>query len=593
MSDIFTDSAMYSSDDLLLFSFPRNFSASVHEINFFYKMFVAAEKFPFNCAIGVWLGWPEDRECPGNGLGGIKFAQMLIAEAANYSIPVSAAIYRESDIASTDLNHIDSIRIQNYSFLDWPLLEEIALTGKPVIASTDGIPPYDIDRVAAFFSNRNIRLTLMRKLSADFQDNDQIRFMRKQYGHAIIGCTLFLSEFSPHLIQRAAESGTTCFEFVLDRNMFDDPDRLLNLVKCCLGLVNVPDSWYGTLASSSLQDSTTSRLHLHKRGVFARHDIKYGEILSEENIFFEKSTCNNQLLAEEWSKYSSYSACCAIPSMKAVFRNEVIPREFICAAKAQLPDHYSVEENLFGGVPCITISNKLTEHAGTIVFVHGGGYVSGSARESLNVAKHLAISSSCDVVSVDYRLAPAHHFPAPVDDLLHVYGAITDAGVSNTRIGFYGESAGAGLVLAFVMKLIQTGEKLPAAIACSSPWADLTNSGKGHSERMNRLDIRLKTKILNQNAEMYADGESLLNPLLSPVYGSFEGFPPLLLFAGTNEILLEDARRVAAAAGESGVDVQLRIFNNMPHVFTSFIGRIEEANQALAESADFFHNHFC
>ena len=147
------------------------------------------------------------------------------------------------------------------------------------------------------------------------------------------------------------------------------------------------------------------------------------------------------------------------------------------------PDDMRVEDATVGGVPCIVVSAPAAEPRGTIVFVHGGGYIWMTARTHLLVAASLVRASGCRCVSVDYRRAPEHPYPAPVEDLVAVYRSLLDDGLTADEIAFAGDSAGGGLVVAGLVALRDAGTALPAAALSISPWTDLSVTGASADTR--------------------------------------------------------------------------------------------------------------
>ncbi|MFJ7975776.1 alpha/beta hydrolase [Peribacillus sp. NPDC096379] len=255
--------------------------------------------------------------------------------------------------------------------------------------------------------------------------------------------------------------------------------------------------------------------------------------------------------------------------------------------RIQIPVNIEVTEETIGEVNCEWISLKDASSDSVVINIHGGAYVMGSAYAARGTAITLATLSRSRVISIDYRLAPENPFPAALDDVLAVYRALLDKGISSSKIVLYGESAGGGLVLAVILMLRDFGKDQPAAVICSSPWADLTNSGGSHTWEIENKDFTLTTEDLNGQAFMYAGGESLTNPYISPIFADFSNVPPLLIYAGTNEILLNDSISLAERATQAGVEVTIRVVDNMPHCFTAMTGLFEEADQAMTEIAEF------
>lgn len=216
----------------------------------------------------------------------------------------------------------------------------------------------------------------------------------------------------------------------------------------------------------------------------------------------------------------------------------------------RLKTHPGVEElrEEIAGVP---VRRFTAGHAASVVLhVHGGAYVGGSATfgraHSSLVGRH-----SLDVVSVDYRLAPEHPYPAAVDDALAVYRAL----ITERPVAIVGESAGGGLVLALTQRIRDEGLPMPVSVAAVMPWADLTQTSDSYD--VNRGRDMLTREGLTRSAHHYAGELSLDDPRLSPLFGSFEGFPRTLVLVGTHDSLLEDARATHRRLLEAGVDAEL------------------------------------
>ncbi|MDR1393765.1 MAG: alpha/beta hydrolase [Bifidobacteriaceae bacterium] len=249
------------------------------------------------------------------------------------------------------------------------------------------------------------------------------------------------------------------------------------------------------------------------------------------------------------------------------------------------------ESEMIAGVACEWTLPKDGDGRQVVIELHGGAYTMGSASASRLVAASLAQACGARVLSVNYRLAPEHPYPAAVDDVLAVYRELLRRGVEGRRVAVHGESAGGGLALAVLAKLRDAGEPLPGAVVLSSPWADLTNSGFSHAPDIEDLDVMLTTADLNAQAASYAAGQPLDSPGISPVNGDFRGLPPLLIYAGTDEVLLCDAIEVARRAAWAGNQVVLRVVPGMPHAFTIMAGLLEPADQAKSEIGQFMRQH--
>ena len=201
-----------------------------------------------------------------------------------------------------------------------------------------------------------------------------------------------------------------------------------------------------------------------------------------------------------------------------------------------------------------------------ILFLHGGGYVSGSPSTHVAITARLATEARARLFVLDYRLAPEHPYPAQIEDAWAAYWwLITEQGVKPAQIIVAGDSAGGGLTISLLLALRDAGVPLPAGAACLSPWFDLTLSGA--SMTTNQPTDYLNPDVLHAAANMVAQDHDLCHPLLSPLYADLTGLPPLLIQAGSAEMLLDDSRRFAMRARQAGVDVHLEIWEHMVHVW--------------------------
>ena len=263
-------------------------------------------------------------------------------------------------------------------------------------------------------------------------------------------------------------------------------------------------------------------------------------------------------------------------------------RENELASPPPTPDDVQVEETTMGGVPCIVVSPRAGASLGTIVFVHGGGYIWMTARTHLLVAAALVRASGCRCVSVEYRRAPEHPYPAPVEDLVAVYRALLDQGVPAGRIALAGDSAGGGLVVAGLVALRDAGDSLPAAAVSISPWTDLAVTGASADTADDPI---VSGAALRMMATLYLDGADPRSPTASPLYADLRDLPPLLVLVGTREALLDDARRLVERAHEAGVDVTLHEYEDVVHMWVVIGPDVPESVDAFREAGAFLRRH--
>jgi acetyl esterase/lipase len=258
---------------------------------------------------------------------------------------------------------------------------------------------------------------------------------------------------------------------------------------------------------------------------------------------------------------------------------------------APLPGDVRTRSTDLGGVPAVEVrAGGTAPAAGTLLYFHGGGYAIGSAAAGVGLAAEIARRTAATALSVDYRLAPEHPFPAAVDDALAAYRTLLDQGTPADSIAVAGESAGGGLALALLLAVRDAGLPQPSSAILLSPWADLTQSGGTMTTRAD-ADPALTRRALETRAADYLAGADPRTPLASPLHADLRGLPPLLIQAGGREILLDDALRLAARAAHADVPVTLRIFPGAPHVFQGFAPLVDEAAEALDQVAAFVTGH--
>jgi monoterpene epsilon-lactone hydrolase len=258
--------------------------------------------------------------------------------------------------------------------------------------------------------------------------------------------------------------------------------------------------------------------------------------------------------------------------------------ELVDADPDPAPSGATVTDETIGGVPCVVVTPDDAEPIGTIVFVHGGGYIWMRARTHLAVAAALVRTSGCRCINVDYRRAPEHPYPAPVEDLVAVYGALVDRGDASERVAFAGDSAGGGLVIAGLVAVRDAGLPLPVAGVSVSPWTDLAVTGASADTADDPI---VSGPALRMMAGVYLAGADPRSPTASPLYADLHGLPPLLVQVGTRESLLDDARRVVGRAREHGVDVTLHEFEDVVHMWVVMGPDIPESQEAFAEAGAF------
>jgi monoterpene epsilon-lactone hydrolase len=234
-----------------------------------------------------------------------------------------------------------------------------------------------------------------------------------------------------------------------------------------------------------------------------------------------------------------------------------------------LPAGVETSPGALGGIPVVHVMVPDGDAQRVIFYLHGGAYAIGSAALSVGLASDLAIRTGARLVSVDYRLAPEHPHPAALKDAIAAYRGLLDSGVPASTIAIAGESAGAGLAAATLVALKQAGLPQPTSAVLMSPWADLTLSGESIAEKAS-VDPALTPDGLKRRATDYASAGTPADGLISPIFADLTGLAPLLVQAGSHEILLSDATRLAARAAAADMAVRLEVTPGVPHVFQGF-----------------------
>lgn len=223
-----------------------------------------------------------------------------------------------------------------------------------------------------------------------------------------------------------------------------------------------------------------------------------------------------------------------------------------------------------------------------ILQLHGGGYM-GAVRNAYYVFAGLynEVSHGCNVLTPDYRVAPEHLYPAALEDAVASYQWLLDKGYYGEQIIVAGDSAGGGLAMALCMYLKDHHMPMPGGVVAMSPWTDLTASGESYETNYERDPLFGNTKDSLIYVNDYAGDHDKMDCYISPLFGDFRGFPPMLIQVGSLEMLLSDSVSVAAKAREQGIRVRLSIYEGMFHVFQMAYLNIPESKKAWAEVGKF------
>ena len=278
----------------------------------------------------------------------------------------------------------------------------------------------------------------------------------------------------------------------------------------------------------------------------------------------------------------------AFPVGSDVNEQRRLLRELLSAQP--LPAEVTVTAAALGGVPTAEITVDGIEPRHVVLYFHGGVYVIGDAFLAADLASQVGRRTHAKVISVDYRLAPEHPYPAAVDDALAAYEALLDNGIAPSDIVFAGESAGGGLAIATLVNARDHGLPLPAAAFVMSPYVDLTLAGTTMETRR-EVDPLLSREALQARVTDYTAGQDAALGLISPVFADLSGLPPLIIQAGTHEVLLDDAVRLARQAATADVEVTLDITPGVPHVFQAYHPILDEAAAALDRAGRLLSAH--
>jgi acetyl esterase/lipase len=273
----------------------------------------------------------------------------------------------------------------------------------------------------------------------------------------------------------------------------------------------------------------------------------------------------------------------AIPPDSDVDEQRRLLRELVSAQP--LPAEVTVTAATLGGVPTAEVTVDGVEPRHVVLYFHGGVYVLGDAFQAAGLAAQVGRRTSAKAISVDYRLAPEHPYPAAIDDALAAYQALLEGGTAPSDIAFAGESAGGGLAVATMVNAREHGLPLPAAALLMSPYADLTLAGTT-METKRAADPLLSPEALRARVADYTAGQDAALGLISPIFADLSGLPPLIIQAGTHEVLLDDAIRLARQAAYADVEVTLDITPGVPHVFQAYYAILDEAAAALDRAGE-------
>ena len=288
------------------------------------------------------------------------------------------------------------------------------------------------------------------------------------------------------------------------------------------------------------------------------------EFLSEKKsqgiIISEKELLSDPKVALEYQRYLS-----GYISLK---RNALIPKDI------------TLERVDADGVPAEWIICPNAEKEKVLFHLFGGGYVMGRIETRRWLPFLMGRASKIHSLLIEYRLAPEHPFPAALEDSITAYRWLLSTGISSQKIILTGASAGGALVVSTLLRLRELNLPLPAIAVLLSPWTDLACTGES-LESNAEYEPGITIPLLQGMAKLYHRDQSSKNPLVSPLYANLEKLPPMLIHAGNIETLRDDSVRLADRAKTAGIDVILKIWEDMPHVFQNYYNDLPESNQSI------------
>ena len=250
-------------------------------------------------------------------------------------------------------------------------------------------------------------------------------------------------------------------------------------------------------------------------------------------------------------------------------------------------DDVRLEEVDLGGLPGEWSIVPGSDVSRVLMFFHGGGYCSGSIVSHRRMVTEAGRAARMRTLAVDYRLAPEHPYPASHEDAMTAWRFLRKQGIPARNIAVGGDSAGGNLTITLINRLRAAGEEQPACAWLASPWTDLTMSGAS-LEAKDHVDPLIHKAYLEELANAYAPAPiDRRDPLISPLFADLSGFPPTLIQVGSSETLLDDAARLARAAGLADVNVTLQVWPHMIHAWAMWNAKLTAGREALEQAGEF------
>jgi monoterpene epsilon-lactone hydrolase len=259
-------------------------------------------------------------------------------------------------------------------------------------------------------------------------------------------------------------------------------------------------------------------------------------------------------------------------------------------AAAHLPKGATIEQVDAGGIPAQWVRLEGAPADRIIFYLHGGGYTTGSPNTHRQMVAYICRAAGASALSLDYRLAPEHPFPAAVEDGAAGYRWLVKQGFNPAKIAIAGDSAGGGLTMATLVALRDSNDPLPAAGICLSPWVDLTGLSETYTTNA-ETDPMVGEAGIKEMAAMYLNGRDPKTPLASPIFADLTGLPPILIQVGSEEILLGDSLALDRRAKTYGVESTLEVWQDMIHVWQMFSPILKDGRDAIARIGAYYKDH--
>lgn len=258
---------------------------------------------------------------------------------------------------------------------------------------------------------------------------------------------------------------------------------------------------------------------------------------------------------------------------------------------AGAPAGIRAEKTEMNGLSFEAFRHEAKKHDSVILYFHGGGFCIGIYHPNREFVARLAELTEMDVYMPDYRLAPEHPFPAALEDAVAAYQGLVQKGHAESDILIMGDSSGCALALSALLALKQKGEKMPRALAFITPVFDLTGSGASFITRARKDPFRLEDPL--GIAKGYLGANDAASPLISPLFGDLEGLPPMFIHGADYDVFLSDAERLADRAKNAGVQVEMKVWEHMWHIFHMQAAVVPESRQAMNELCGFCRGTDC